>query len=627
MGTTVGNAARYPLGVFRLAGRRLTVPGGDAVDAGPAVARRLDRVWAAAPWTIGAVALGAWWVALPGIDVRAMDDTGLGSQLDATFFLAVLLINAAFAVAVVRDKPSSLALGALTVVLILMLYGVTSIIEELPRGAVTWLHAGFADVIERTGTLPKTDARFDWPGFFVLVGFVTAAAGLDHPIQLAAWATPVLNLLYMPFLFLIYRAVTDDHRLAWTAVWVFFLGNWVGQDYFSPQGFTFLLYLVIVAIVLRWFGPRSGIARRPRVVMGLMRRSFPAIESAWGADRRWIPGASGGLVLVVATITAAIASSHQLTPLVLVASLAGLVVLGLCRLSSLPLLTALIVGVWLSYMTVDFLSGHLGKLISDVGQAEAIATANVTSRVTGSAGHVAIVQFRLAFTAVIWLLAAAGVIARRRNGAADVAILALAVIPFGLVALQSYGGEILLRVFFFSLPFASFLVAGLVFTKPAPATLRTFVLLTVGGFLIGAGFLFARYGNERLDYVSPQDLAAVDRAYEILDEGGLIVRANYNDPVGYRGYEQYRYFSAQNAVLNGNINLISRYLRTRSPGDAVLLMTRGQQARLELFASYPASEWDRLLERLRSSRLFVELYSNSDAVIFGTPPRSQLPLR
>lgn len=556
-----------------------------------------------------------------------MDDTGLGSQLDTTFFLAVVLINVAFASAVVRARPSAVVLVSLTVILILMLYGVTSIIEELPRGTVTWLHAGFADVIERTGTLPNTDARFDWPGFFVLAAFVTAAAGLDHPIQLAAWAPAVLNVLYMPFLFLIFRAVTDDRRLIWTAVWVFFLANWVGQDYFSPQGFNFFLYLVILAIVLRWFGPRAGLVGRPRFVMGFMRRVFPAIDSVWTAEPSHVAGASGALVLIVATITAAIASSHQLTPFALVASLAALVIFGLSRLRWLPVLVALIVGVWLSYMTVDFLSGHLGKLISDVGQAEAIATSSVTRRVSGSAGHVAIVQFRLVFTVVIWVLAAAGVLARRRRGAADVAMVLLAVIPFGLLALQSYGGEILLRVYLFSLPFASFLVAALVFSTATRATLRTAVVIAVGGFVLGSGLLFARYGNERLDYVSPQDLAAVDRAYELLGDSGLIVRANYNDPVGYRGYEQYRYFQAQNAVLTGNIQLMSRYLRTRSPGDAVLLLTRSQLARLELFASFTAPEWDRLVERLRNSRQFTELYANSDAVIFGIPPRSHQPLR
>ena len=34
---------------------------------------------------------------------------------------------------------------------------------------------------------------------------------------------------------------------------MFVLSGWVGQDYFSPQGFTYLLYLAFVAILLVWF--------------------------------------------------------------------------------------------------------------------------------------------------------------------------------------------------------------------------------------------------------------------------------------------------------------------------------------------------------------------------------------
>ena len=53
---------------------------------------------------------------------------------------------------------------------------------------------------------------------------------------------------------------------------MFSVGNWVGQDYFSPQSFNYLLYLLFVALLLTWFAgpgrpPRTAAApdaRRPR---------------------------------------------------------------------------------------------------------------------------------------------------------------------------------------------------------------------------------------------------------------------------------------------------------------------------------------------------------------------------
>ena len=41
-------------------------------------------------------------------------------------------------------------------------------------------------------------------------------------------------------------------------LWIFALSGWVGQDYFSPQGFTYLLYLAFVAILLVWFRGAAG---------------------------------------------------------------------------------------------------------------------------------------------------------------------------------------------------------------------------------------------------------------------------------------------------------------------------------------------------------------------------------
>ena len=81
--------------------------------------------------------------------------------------------------------------------------------------------------------------------------------------------------------------------------------------------------------------------------------------------------------------------------------------------------------------------------------------------------HVFVVQFRLAMTLGFWVLALYGFLRRVRHGYLDLDAVALAFVPFGLLALQSYGGEMLLRVYLFSLPFMAFLAAAAFIPSPS----------------------------------------------------------------------------------------------------------------------------------------------------------------
>ena len=84
---------------------------------------------------------------------------------------------------------------------------------------------------------------------------------------------------------------------------------------------------------------------------------------------------------------------------------------------------------------------------------------------------------------------------------------ALFLAPFPLLALQPYGGEILIRVALFALPFAAYLAAaGLVGPSRAPSVFRSLSTTAVIVVLLAA-FVFARYGNDRMDAFSSGDVA------------------------------------------------------------------------------------------------------------------------
>ena len=138
-----------------------------------------------------------------------------------------------------------------------MIHGLPTFIYEHLRFSWAWKHVGIVEFILRTGGVdPQIDslpAYHNWPGFFGLNAWIVRESGLDSPMSYATWAPILFNLLYALALFALFRGFSADRRLVWTAVLIFELGNWVGQDYFAPQALAFFLYLVVMMILLRWF--------------------------------------------------------------------------------------------------------------------------------------------------------------------------------------------------------------------------------------------------------------------------------------------------------------------------------------------------------------------------------------
>ena len=94
---------------------------------------------------------------------------------------------------------------------------------------------------------------FNWPGFFPALATFIEATGLP-PLQVAAWA-PVANIaLWSLGVAAALRALTRDKDAIVLPLWLFLIGNWIDQDYLSPQALGFLLHLAVLALVLRVLG-------------------------------------------------------------------------------------------------------------------------------------------------------------------------------------------------------------------------------------------------------------------------------------------------------------------------------------------------------------------------------------
>src|SRR5436305_3577254 len=412
----------------------------------------------------------AWCLSLQAINIRQMNDLGLVSVFPPLLLGTIVFITACFCILLYRKRIRISALCVYFALLIIMLYGVNTLIEEMPRFASVYKHAGYTEYIMRTGTVdPTLTAYFSWPGFFSLSAFITKIAGYLDILNFATWAPIFYNIFYFGPLYMLFTSFTNNKRIVYLAIWLFYLTNWVGQDYYSPQGLCFFLYLTMIAILLKWFktsphaGPNSSVRCSPKLpfLTGLYRwltAPDPLTEPLQLRQRYT-------LIVCVIVIFAFVVFSHQLTPFFTILSVFALVLCRRCSLWWLPLLMTVMTVLWIVFMSQSFLAGHASDVFSGF-QLSTSLSENVTSRVAGDAQHLFITRMRLVMSLFVWGCACVGGFLRWRRGYQDATIILLALTPFLLFVIQPYGGEMLLRAYLFSQPSMVFLIATLLHDVP-----------------------------------------------------------------------------------------------------------------------------------------------------------------
>ncbi|WP_225753258.1 hypothetical protein [Actinotalea sp. Marseille-Q4924] len=405
-----------------------------------------------------------WLASIGSVSLADVGDVGLLPVLPAGYWVALALLLVGTSAAVWRPTLHEGWVAAHVVALVVVLYGAAAAVSPYPRGTVPWRHVGIAAYIGATGEVdPQVDAYFNWPGYFALLASYTGMAGLDDAAALMKWAPVVNNLLFLAPLLVIARVLTQDRRAAWCACVLFVLGNWVDQDYLAPQATGFFLYLCVLALLLTVLRTPE---RVPPLLMRLVPRRWRRLQpdpTGGGAGQPVAGtehGARGRAVVAVVIITTAVTASHQLTPFALLFALVALAVTGATGVRGLPSVAALITAAWLALPAATYMQGNFEVLLDQVGDLTGATQGNLVERVQGSPGHLLVVNARLLFSAALWGLGAVAALRVWRRGGPYVTTMALAVAPGLLFPLQSYGGEMLLRIFLFSLPFTCMLIAA-----------------------------------------------------------------------------------------------------------------------------------------------------------------------
>ncbi|MFE5818370.1 lipopolysaccharide biosynthesis protein [Streptomyces sp. NPDC056479] len=563
-------------------------------------------------------------------DLDGMGGLGLISVLPPPTLLGAALLAVTFASLLWLGREHRTLLLLTLLATVVSLHALPALIETEPRFATAWQHLGFLDYIDRTGSaVPDLDARWSWPGFFAVAAFTAKACGISDLTEVIRWWPLAVQLLYLVPMFLLVRHMRASWRAKWTGIWVFVLSGWVGQDYFSPQGFTYLLYLVFAAILLVWF-------RAPRVIWTKRRPGEAEVEPT---DRRQ----RAVLLLVVTGLFAASVPAHQLTPFVMLGVLTALVLIGRSELRGLPILFGVMVTVWIGFMAEPYWSGHFDELFGGVGGVGSNVSSSVSGRIEGgSSTHKLVLYVRVLLAGGVMAFACWGWWRRRFHHYRERSLLVLTFVPFLGFGMQSYGGEMALRVFMFALPGAA-LLTGLAFFPRTGVTakerdkdrvsLAPLAALMAGLVLMG-GFLVARWGNEPFERVRPGEVAAMEYVYAH-DDPSLRLLWLSSDPVndvtpampwGSRDMEKVSYLPTQAPVDPVLVSGLVKALKDAGP-NSYLMINRGQVTYLRLDLGYSATWESRLIQNLDRRQELKKVFVNADVTMYALrkQPAGEVP--
>ncbi|WP_245234447.1 hypothetical protein [Streptomyces flavochromogenes] len=559
---------------------------------------------------------GALWLwALPGIDFRSMDEFGLLDRFPLTFYAALAVLTCGFVITLRRAGTAPLWPATYCAAMLVALKAPPAILYDTVRYAWASKHDAIISRLLDQGTVhPGTElsggmsAYDQWPGFFSLDAALVRAFGVDAAASFINWAPVALGLLTVPVLILVYRTFSDDWRLVWTGVWIFQLANWVGQDYLSPQGFSYLLYLTVFAVVVRHFVlPGSAGTLRDRATLDPAAAAVPPPTTT-----RQRAVAVLFLVPVIATINA----SHQLTPVMLCASLFALCLTRRYRNLGLLAVSGLIMLIWNLTMGRELFLDTLGTLREKAGDLLGNSRPGFAGDPTGP-GPELVGSANILMVLALGGLAAAAVLLRRRLVRSALPLLLAAAAPLPMFAVNDYGGEMIFRVYLFGLPGAAFFAAAALVpaagaaSRAATIARRTATValpLTLVAML--AGFLPSYYGKEGMHYAPPGETALTRRAFDRAPEGALILAATGAFADSYYRYDHYeRWFFTEQEVdenlrmLKDPAGYLSGGIPAGRPAYVILTPTQGEAVIGEGYL--PEGGFDRLGKALKASPLFA----------------------
>ncbi|AOT02491.1 hypothetical protein ASPU41_03120 [Arthrobacter sp. U41] len=458
------------------------------------------------PWAVLGAALVVWGVALSMTGEELVGGRGLLTTFPPIWYLAVAAAVGLCIWAVAARKMASHAfLAASTTGLVAMLYASAPMVVSVPRLPWSYKHIAVTNYIGAAGQVdPSIDIYNRWPGFFSVSAFLGEVVGYRNALDYAALAEFGFALLDVMIILAIARTLTSNPRIYWTATLVFTLTNWVNQNYYSPQAFSYTLYLTMCLIALTFL--RSTPVKIAAVVEGRLKglqgrfhRTTPtATAEIVHSSRALVMPAVAALLLLQAVTVA----SHQLTPYMVILSLFPLFVFGYFRPKWLGPVLAIMAFAYL-LPNLDYVDNKYGLFTGFDFFKNASYTLPEVSHIDDASRWMARTPDGLSL--FVGLLGLAGFIRNLLRGNVRQTLIVgwLAVAPMFWLLGQSYGGEAKFRVFMFALPWLAIGAAWLFCSGPVRT--RNAVTGTVASLTIMAVLFTIVYFQQEAKFRVPKE--------------------------------------------------------------------------------------------------------------------------
>ncbi len=614
--TMIWFAAWHPHALLALAGVGL-LSCSARLATGPRPAIRRPRVRIPAQFAILAAGLCAWAYGLDRLHQPTIGSYGLLASSNVWFVLGIALLVVGFVFELRRAQLRIWLLGVYLVALIVAIHSTVPIMYGSPEYAWVYKHIGVIQSLGHYGRVTdSSDIYQQWPALFA---GAAAIASLGHigPMSYATWGPLWFELADALLLLGLFRLLAGERRVAYLAVLLFTgLISWVGQDYLSPQAFSYLLWLGLLLILLRWLRRPSSPAAHGR----LARLRAPLLA---GLQRQADVGgaARAAAVALVALLYFAIVAAHQLTPYAALAGVGALTILDLLRPRWLLLLLAAIAGAYLA-PRYGLISHNFGGLFSGGNPIANASGARGTYHSGPQATTATIVRGLAAAMWVGALLALA--LLRQRRSLGKVAIpAALAFSPFLILGAQSYGGEAIYRVYLFSAPWCALLIAQALSTVSLPRRLP--VRWPLAG-AVSLAVLFAGlqglYGPVPVDAFTRSELNASSWLYAHAPRGSMIVLPVDNFPAldvaDYSAYDLELMPSdpqlGASWLDEGNLSAVQTWIATLGHSTGYLVVSRSMSASATYYGA--PRGYHRLVATVPTALRTAVVYHNADVTIY-----------
>lgn len=485
------------------------------------ITRAGGRVWAHLLMLPAGIA--AWAYGVSELHLSSVGQYGLLAEASVWFFLGAALIVLGFAVELAAREPRASVLSLYLVGLVLVLHATVPLLTAVPEYGWVYKHVGVIETFLTYGRVVNANDIYQaWPGMFAAAAGLSSVAGVN-PLQLARWAPVFFDLVDCLMLLAIFRVLTRSTRISFLAVALFEGGvAWVAQDYLSPQAFAYVLWLGFVLILVRWLLVVPVVQLPPHGLAPIRRLREYALRGAW------FPSASSAAARRVRAVAglgiyAVIIFSHQLTPYL---GLAALVVLAL-----LDVVRPRWVTVAAGLLTIAYLIPRY-SVVAPYGLFsgfDIVSNASGPVRSAASNGQ--------AFTALVdrvlylgmGLGALAAVLRSWRTPGRVLLAAVFSFTPVFLLAGQAYGGEGVIRVFLFAVPWFALLISTEI-VKVRIRALRDLLTLLVLAVVVLLG-MQGLFGPISYLVFTPAELTASEWMYTHLPRRSLVLTPSPNFPL------------------------------------------------------------------------------------------------